>query len=57
MLAETIIKQLVAIVGEPRLLLGDDDLKRFGIDRSTLWTPAPSDRSAARFGRRGAGHC
>ena len=42
MLAETIIKQLVAIVGEPRLLLGDDDLKRFGIDRTTLWTPAPS---------------
>ena len=24
MLAETIIKQLVAIVGEPRLLLGDE---------------------------------
>ena len=42
MLPEPIIEQLIAIVGESRLLLGDDDLQRFGIDRTTLWNAAPS---------------
>ena len=42
MLPGPIIEQLIAIVGESRLLLGDDDLQRFGIDRTTLWNAAPS---------------
>ena len=41
MLSKIIIEQLIAIVGESRLLLEADDLKRFGIDRTTLWKPAP----------------
>lgn len=42
MLPGPIIEQLIAIVGESRLLLEDDDLQRFGIDRTTLWKAAPS---------------
>ena len=41
MLPGPIIEQLIDIVGESRLLLGDDDLQRFGIDRTTLWKAAP----------------
>ena len=41
MLSKIIIEQLIAIIGESRLLLEADDLKRFGIDRTTLWKPAP----------------
>tara|TARA_B110000977_G_scaffold27419_1_gene34688 strand:+ start:500 stop:1894 length:1395 start_codon:yes stop_codon:yes gene_type:complete len=41
MLSQPIIEQLIAIVGESRLLLGADDLQRFGVDRTTLWQAAP----------------
>ena len=41
MLPGPLIEQLIDIVGESRRLLGDDDLQRFGIDRTTLWKAAP----------------
>ena len=41
MLSQPVIEQLIAIVGEPRVLLEADDLKRFGVDRTTLWQAAP----------------
>ena len=41
MLPQPIVEQLVAIVGESRLLLEADDLQRFGVDRTTLWQAAP----------------
>ncbi|ETN93457.1 putative FAD-linked oxidoreductase [Gammaproteobacteria bacterium MOLA455] len=41
MLPQPIIEQLVAIVGESRLLLEVDDLQRFGVDRTMLWQAAP----------------
>ena len=41
MLPQRIIEQLIAIVGESRLLLEADDLQRFGVDRTTLWQAAP----------------
>ena len=41
MLPALIRDQLTSIVGETRLLLGSDDLQRYGIDRTTLWQAAP----------------
>ena len=41
MLSEQIITRLTDIVGAQRLLLEQDDLQRFGIDRTTIWKANP----------------
>ena len=41
MLSSSIIKQLIAIVGEERLLLGPEDFQNYGIDRTTIWQANP----------------
>lgn len=42
MLPETVVKQLIAIVGETGLLVDAADLQHYGTDRTRLWPAAPS---------------
>lgn len=41
MLPKPVIEQLIAIVGEPRLLLDEGNLQAYGVDRTRLWQAAP----------------
>ena len=41
MLSSSIIEQLIAIVGEERLLLRPEDFHHYGIDRTTIWQANP----------------
>ncbi len=41
MLSEQIIERLNGIVGDRRVLLDDNDLQRYGVDRTTIWQASP----------------
>ena len=41
MLSPSILKQLVTIVGEDRLLLAAEDFQHYGLDRTTVWQANP----------------